>query len=233
MNLVIMQPSYLPWLGYFDLFFQADLFLYYDDVQFDKNGWRNRNRIKTPSGPQWLTVPVLTKGQHKPTNREIQVNDKDPWRRKHFKSIEMNYKKAPHHEEVLELIRPIYGRSWENLYDLIWESNKRLCEYLEIKTKVKTVSELGMALPEGKNEKLIALCKEVGADKFYEPAGGKGYIDPQRFKQSGIELTFQDFHSPVYPQLHGDFIPQLSILDVLFNCGKDSAQYLRAQRTSA
>jgi len=222
-----MQPSYLPWLGYFDLLFQSDLFLVYDTVQFDKDGWRNRNRIKTPQGAQWLTVPVLTKGLNKPTNREIKINRVEPWKRKHLKSLELNYRKAPHFEEIFPLLEGILSKDWEFLIDLNVESLKTLCNYLEIQTSIRFASELKLDLPQDRNDKLIEICHHLKADEFYEPKGGEGYIDAERFKSNGIHLRFQDFQHPTYPQLHGVFVPQLSIVDLLFNCGKESVGILR------
>ncbi len=233
MRLVIMQPSFMPWLGYFDLFLHADLFLVYDNVQYDKDGWRNRNRIKTPNGPQWITVPVLTKGQNKPTNRDIRVNNLENWQRKHLGSLQMNYAKAPYFKEVFPMIESIYTHSWDLLIDLNMACIEKLCQYLGIQTPMRFVSEVKIDLPEGKNEKLIRLCREVGATEFYEPKGGEGYIDPVQFEQAGIRLTFQDYAHPVYPQLHGEFVSQLSTLDLLFNCGPASAEILRASSNLA
>ncbi len=227
MRLVIMQPSYLPWLGYFDLFLKSDLFLVYDNVQFDKDGWRNRNRIKTPNGPQWLTVPVLTKGQDWPTNKEIKINNKEPWKRKHLNGLKMNYAKAPHFQEIYALFEPIYAQEWESLLDLNMACIRTMNDYLGITTPFQFSSDLNLDLPEEKNQKLIEICKHLKADQFYEPEGGKGYIDAECFKSQGIDLTFQNFQHPVYPQLHGPFVPFLSTVDLLFNCGKESIHYLK------
>jgi hypothetical protein len=227
MRLVIMQPSYLPWMGYFDLVLQGDHFLVYDNVQFDKDGWRNRNRIKTPNGPLWLTVPVLTKGQNKPTNREIRINNLEFWAKKHLKSIEQNYKKAPHFEAIYPMIESILSREWNFLIDLNMEFIRKFCEYLKIPGKFGFASELKIDLPEGKNEKLIALCKHFKADEFYEPEGGRGYIEPEMFQSQGIRLTFQNFQHPQYTQLYGAFVSHLSVVDLLFNCGAASEKYIK------
>lgn len=228
MKLVIMQPSYLPWLGYFDLFIQSDLFLVYDNVQFDKDGWRNRNKIKTPQGPQWLTVPVLTKGKERPTNLEIQINTREPWVRKHLKSIEQNYCKSTHFEEIYPLLEEGFYQEYERLIDLNMYFIDAFRRYLGLQTPWQLVSELKLDLPEGKNEKLVALCRHFKADEFYEPSGGKGYIDSPLFEQNGIRLTFQNYHHPVYPQLHGDFVPHLSIIDLLLNCGGKSLAVIKS-----
>ena len=233
MKLVIMQPSYLPWLGYFDLFLSSDLFLVYDNVQFDKDGWRNRNKIKTSNGPLWLTVPVLTTGMNKPTNKDIQINPREPWARKHLKSIEQNYRKAPYFNEIYPLLEKGLTREWKYLLELNMYFIETINQYLGIQTAFKFASEVKLDLPEGKNEKLVALCRHLKADEFYEPAGGKGYIDPGFFEQNGIRLSFQDYQHPVYPQLNGAFVPNLSVIDLLFNRGRDSLAAIQSGNTAA
>lgn len=223
MRLVVMQPSYLPWLGYFDLLIQADLFLFYDTVQYDKDGWRNRNRIKTANGPQWLTVPVLTSGLNKPLIKDIKINNREPWQRKHLKSLQMNYAKTKFYDETYPEVESILSRDWERLMELNEAVIRKLCGMLEIRTSIQRVSELGLDFDEGKNEKLIQICKHVGADEFYEAAGGKGYIEESLFKENGIHLRFQDYKHPVYPQLYGDFVSSLSVVDLLCNCGREDS----------
>ena len=232
MRVVIMQPSYLPWLGYFDLFLASDLFLYYDVVQYDKNGWRNRNRIKTPNGPLWLTVPVLTKGLNKPSNKDVRIDTKEPWQRKHIKSLEMNYRKAPHFDEVFPIFEKVLSQPRESLLDLNTEAISEMSSYLGIHTPSKCVSDLKLDLPDDMeaNRKLIEICKEVGADEFYEPAGGMTYIEPKLFRDEGIRLTFQNYQHPEYSQLHGNFVSHLSTADLLFNCGRESLSVLDTHR---
>jgi len=227
MKLVIMQPSYLPWMGYFDLLLQSDMFLVYDNVQFDKDGWRNRNRIKTPNGPQWLTVPVLTKGMNKPTNREIRINPAEPWQRKHLKSLEMNYRKSPYFGEIYPMMEALLLPQRELLIDLNIDGIKKICDYLEIHTPIQFVSDLKLDLPEDRNGKLIEISCHMKADEFYEPEGGRNYMDTERFAKQGVKVIFQDFKHPVYPQGYGDFVSNLSIVDLLFNCGKGSIDVLK------
>lgn len=235
MNLVVMQPSYIPWLGYFDLMLKADLFLYYDNVQFDKDSWRNRNRIKTPQGAQWLTVPVLTKGLNKPTNGEIQINNNENWKKKHLKSIELNYRKSRFFEQVFPKFETILNQEWDKLIDLNAAFIKEMSSMLGIETTVDYVSNLKLELPDDKNEKLIAICKKVGANQFYEPKGGATYIDGEMFKSRDIQLEMQDFQFPTYPQLFGEFISQLSTIDLLFNLGPEGSReiFLNACKVSS
>lgn len=216
----ILQPGYLPWLGFFEQVYRCDVFVIYDDVQFDKGGWRNRNRIKTPGGPQWLTVPVLTKGKKFPLIKDVQINGSIPWQKKHIKSIKQNYSKAPFFDDYgLELIR-IIDRPWKYLLDLDMELIYWLLNVLGIKTEMVLSSELQV---EGKRvDRLIGIIKKVGGRVFYEGAAGKSYINTDLFEQEGISVVFQDYKHPVYPQLYGDFVSHLSVIDLLFNCGPGS-----------
>ncbi len=223
----ILQPGYLPWLGFFEQVYRCDVFVIYDDVQFDKGGWRNRNRIKTPGGPQWLTVPVLTKGKKFPLIKDVQINGSIPWQKKHIKSIKQNYSKAPFFDDYgLELIR-IIDRPWKYLLDLDMELIYWLLNVLGIKTEMVLSSELQV---EGKRvDRLIGIIKKVGGRVFYEGAAGKSYINTDLFEQEGISVVFQDYKHPVYPQLYGDFVSHLSVIDLLFNCGPGSLDIIIKQ----
>lgn len=219
---VILQPSYLPWLGYFAQLHRSDVFIVYDNVQFDKHGWRNRNRIKTAQGPQWLTVPVSPHG--KPTNREIAIDNKQPWRKKHLASLRQNYARAPFFKDYIGIFDEIYTRDWERLIDLNHECFMALNRALGIEREVHFASEWQV---EGDPvERLIELCRKVGANHFFEGAAGKDYIDAARFTNAGITLEFQDYCCQPYPQQHGEFVPYLSVVDLLFNCGPKSLEIL-------
>ena len=222
---VILQPSYLPWLGYFAQLERSDVFVMYDDVQFDKESWRNRNRIKTAHGPQWLTVPVLTKGKNFPTNREIAINNAIDWRRKHLASIQQNYAKAPFFADYFPLFQKLYAREWNFLLDLNLASFDMFTDALGLRREVRLASELGVG---GSSvQRLIDICHALGANRFYEGAAGKNYIDDTTFTRASIELEYQDYQHPLYPQLHGQFVPHLSIIDLLFNCGCQSLDVLK------
>jgi hypothetical protein len=221
---VILQPSYLPWLGYFAQLHRSDVFVIYDDVQFDKNGWRNRNRIKTAQGAQWLSVPVCTTGQNRPTNRDIGIDNKQAWRKKHQESIRQNYARAPFFNEYFFTFEAIYAREWHRLFDLNIACFETLCRMLGIRREIRLASELGVS---GEStERLIGICQKLGADRFYEGAAGRAYIDDRLFTEAGIAIEYQDYQHPIYPQLHGDFVPFLSVVDLLFNCGPRSLEIL-------
>jgi len=221
---VILQPSYLPWLGYFDQLARSDVFVLYDDVQYDKHSWRNRNRIKTPQGAIWLTVPVLTKAQNWPTNRDVKIDNLHDWRRKHLHSIRQNYAAAEFFRDFVGVFETLYAREWRFLIDLNIESFGILTEQLGLKREIRFSSELNV---EGKGtQRLVDICTKLGASRFFEGAAGRDYIDEAQFQAAGIELAYQEYDHPVYPQLHDPFVPYLSVLDLLFNCGPRSLEVL-------
>jgi hypothetical protein len=224
MRVVILQPSYLPWLGYFDQLYKSDVFVLYDDVQYDKHGWRNRNRIKTPAGPQWLTVPVLTHGRGRPANRDIVIDSRQPWGRKHLEALRANYAKAPAFTEVLTMLEPVLGRSWERLVDVNVALLKALCGMLGLERDIRFSSQLGIA--GDRTERLIGICRALGANRYLSGDAAKDYLDESRFVEHGIALEYHGYRHPTYPQLHGPFVPYLSVVDLLMNHGQASLKIL-------
>ncbi len=226
-RLVILQPGYLPWLGFFDQLHRADEFVIYDDVQYDRRGWRNRNRVKGPQGPIWLTVPVRTKGAFHQTVREARIENSRDWRRRHLETLRRCYRHAPFFEEIMDLLAPIYAAEWELLIDLDLALIRRLAGYLGIDTPLLFASEI--AHGGGKTGRLLRICAARGATHYLTGDAAKGYIDRQAFAEQGITLEFQGYQHPEYPQLFGEFTPYLSIVDLLFNCGPESLAILAGQ----
>lgn len=224
----IHQPQYLPWLGYFDKIDRADVFVILDNVQYKKNEWQNRNRIKTVNGWQWITVPVLYKFPEK--INQVRINNSADWRRKHLQSLITNYKKARFFEDYREIFEDVFSKDWEYLTKINICLIKHFINALCIKTEILTASELGCNLTDEPTERLIDICKWVGSDRYLSGKDGINYLDIERFRKEGIEVIFQDFHSPVYDQLYGPFEPDLSIIDILFNHGKGSLEIIRKQR---
>jgi hypothetical protein len=223
-TLAVLQPGYLPWLGFFDQARRADLFMYYDDVQFDKHGWRNRNRVKSPAGPHWLTVPVLHSGLDFPRILDVELDRRVPWARKHIETIKHFYSRAPYLRRYLPQLEEVLNHSWDRLVDLDFAAAQLLFEWLEVKTPIVRVSELNI---EGtRSERLLNLCKHVGATRYLSGDAARTYLDLDLFGQHGIEVCWQDYHHPVYPQLHGPFVSHLSGLDLILNCGDQSAAIL-------
>ncbi|HEV8227351.1 MAG TPA: WbqC family protein [Methylomirabilota bacterium] len=219
-RIVVLQPSYLPWLGYFDQLYKSDVFVLYDDVQYDKHGWRNRNRIKTDKGPLWLTVPVLTHGQGLPTNRDARIDTRQPWARKHLQALRVNYAKAPAFEEVFGALEPVLGRPWTYLIDLNRAVLETLCRLLGLTRLILLSSELDV--PGQKSERLIGLCRALGAGRYLTGDAASDYLDETQFAAHAIRVEYHHYRHPVYAQLHGEFVPYLSVVDLLMNHGRES-----------
>jgi hypothetical protein len=226
----ILQPGYLPWLGFFEQMHASDIFVIYDDVQYDKHGWRNRNLIKTPQGPRWLTVPVLMNFSQRPLILEVKVNNRENWRKKHLFSIRQNYAKAPFFSRYIDFFAEAYQRDWEYLIDLDLHLLSNLAAFLGIDPG-KIVRSSSLGLTGDRITRLIGICQKLGAATFYEGASGRNYIDEAAFRRQGITVTYQDYQHPSYRQLYGDFTPNLSIIDLLFNCGDESLAILAHQNS--
>ncbi len=227
MIVAVHQPQYLPWLGYFDKMASADVFVFLDNVQYKKNEWQNRNRIKTASGPQWLTVPVTYRfGQR---INEVLINNRESWQKKQKQAIITNYRKAPHWEETSVALEEVFVRSWERLSELNVFTVRRLAQILGISTPLYVASELP-AFPEDPDERLIGITSHFGADTYLAGSGGSKYMNLDKFAEKGIKVQFQQYTHPVYNQLFGDFEPFMSVIDLLFNHGKDSLGILRGEK---
>lgn len=222
----IHQPHYLPWLRYLEKIDRSDVFIVLDDVQYEKNGFQNRNKIKTAQGWSYLTVPIL-----KPTQRpicEIEIDNRTNWREKHARSIELSYRKAPFFEQIWPGLSELYAREWTRLAPL----NRAMLElYLQqagIDTRLVYSSE--MVTVGQSTERLAELCRLVGGDTYLSGAYAvEAYLDPEILRAAGIRLAFQSWTAPVYPQLYpqAGFIPDLAIIDLLFNVGPDAGKVLR------
>lgn len=221
----ILQPGYLPWLGFFEQMYRSDVFVIYDDVQYDKEGWRNRNRIKTTTGTQWLTVPVLVKFDEHPFISEVKIDNQTNWRKKHFFSIRQNYSKSPFFKKYIGIFEEAYSREWEYLIDIDIHFMTALAEPLGMRGK-KIVRSSALNVGGDRLGRLINICKLFNADTFYEGAAGKDYIDDNVFAEHGIKIEYQDYQHPIYKQLYGDFIPYLSVIDLIFNHGEESLSIL-------
>ena len=230
-TLVVLQPGYLPWLGFFDQLQRSDCFIFYDDVQYDKNGWRNRNRIKSTTGePHWLTVPVRV---HSLTQRliETEIDNRAPWPRKHVGTLRQFYAKAPHLNRYLpELENLLLGRNWELLCDLDLAVIKLMCQWLGLERETMRSSEL-LITGDG-SERLVNFCLQVGANHYLSGNAAQEYLDVELFARHGIEVEWQNYKHPTYPQQHGAFVPFLSALDLLFNCGDESAKIISEGSTN-
>ncbi|MFH1878114.1 MAG: WbqC family protein [Candidatus Omnitrophota bacterium] len=226
MRAAIHQPQYLPWLGYFDKMDQSDIFVLLDDVQYKKNEWQNRNRIRTPDGWQWLTVPVIYKfGQ---LIKDIKIDKTRKWGEKHLKSISINYSKALYFDRYFPFFEESLGREWTYLMDI----NNHFIEYFrkELGIKAPVVLSSGMGIKTNKTQRLIDICKSLNADVYLSGGGGADYLEQEKFEENNISLEFQNYIHPAYGQAYGGFCPYLSIADLLFCRGGDSINVIREGR---
>lgn len=231
-TVAIIQPHYLPWLGYFDMIDQVDTFVFLDTVQFVRRSWQHRNRIKTPQGWCWLSLPVSAREGSRPTLHDARIVQGVGWAEQHGRSVSLAYGRAPHWEQ--------WGPWWEALMDrvaggfgltdvtctLVTEIARRV----GIGTTFVRASDLSVGRT-GKDDYLASLCARLGAERYLSPYGSLDYLrDSQAFEQQGIELLFHRYEHPIYPQRFGDFLSHLSIVDVLFNAGPKALDIVRAGR---
>ena len=223
----INQPTYLPWIGYFDLIDQVDIFIYYDDVKITRSYWDVRNKIKSKQGELFLTVPIKRDKSHQNTlfiNADI--NNSINWRAKHLKSFSMNYIKSPYYNEVFEFLSEYLSSQFKVLADLNIGFISNVAKKIGIETATDRASNMGVL--EGESDKrLVSVCNKVTADTYLSPIGSADYIEKKQpggeLIKNKIELYYQNYHHPEYPQLYGEFLSHMSILDMLFNCGFDNA----------
>ena len=228
MRVAIHQPQYLPWLGYLDKLDRTDVFVLLDTVQFKKNEWQNRNRIRTAQGWQYLTVPVL----HEFPQRldQVRINNQTDWRRKHQTALETHYRRAPYYDRYAPAFRALFSRDWERLAPLNVEVIRVLAEAFEIRTRLVEASRFSAR--DDQTGRLVDLCKSLRADRYLAGDGGRAYMNLGEFEEAGISVEFQEFAHPEYAQVYAPFIAGMSAIDLLFNCGRDGIELLRKSRRS-
>lgn len=230
MNCVILQPSYIPWRGYFHQIQKADLFIFYDDVQYDKNGWRNRNRIKTRNGPLWLTIPVLHRGsvsEHTPIN-EMRIDWSKDWARKHWLSIQQAYSKAPYFEKYAVLLEDFYQRKAEYLADFTIDTTIALTRMLG-NENTQFVRSSTLNASGAKTDRLVDLLGKVGATHYISGPAARDYLEEEKLTQAGISLEYMVYQYPQYEQLYPPFEAQVSIIDLLFMTGPQAGGYIEGK----
>jgi len=223
-KVAIHQPHYLPWLGYLAKWAEADLFVFLDTVQFEKNGWQNRNRIKTAAGPQWLTVPV--RAQLGMSITDVAIDISQPWARRHLRAIELAYGRAAAWARYGDDIRAFYAQPWHALAGLAVANARWLARTVGIATPSRLASELTVTATDP-TERLVELCRAVGATTYLAGRDGVQYMDLKRFRHAGLEVRAQAYEHPTYSQLHGAFVPFLSGLDLVLTNGPDALTILR------
>ncbi len=226
-KIAIIQPNYIPWKGYFDIINMVDEFILLDDVQYTKRDWRNRNKIKTPKGLMWLTIPVEVKGKYHQKIKDVKVSDKN-WNKKHWLSIVHNYSRAKYFKKYREYFQELYLNCKEEyLSQINFNFIKAINEILNIKTIIRFSGEF--RLLEGKNERLIEICKQCGANIYLSGPSAKNYLDEELFKKEGITVEWMDYSGyPEYNQLYPPFEHFVSIIDLIFNEGPNSTNFMKS-----
>jgi hypothetical protein len=212
------QPNFAPWLGFFDKARHCDVLVLLDTVQFIKRGYQNRTRIKTASGSQWLTVPVISKGRYDQATRDVEIDETARWRQAHLRTLRTILARAPHRDALMDLVEPFY--SWDDVHKLVKLNIallRTVAERLDIGTRLVLASELEAV---GSSTALmVSLTRAAGGDVYLSGPTGRKYLEPELFAAAGLELRYHEFTSFEYPQLHGGFVPGLSCFDYIANCG--------------
>lgn len=225
-KIAILQSNYIPWKGYFDLIAAVDEFIIYDEMQYTKNDWRNRNKIKTKNGVEWITIPVRVENLHQKINETIIFDLK--WAKKHKATLQTNYGKAKSFNETKEFIFDIYNKveNIKNLSQINYIFIKSICEYLGISTKISLSTDY--LLVEGKTERLVDLCLQSNATHYLSGPSAKDYIDEKLFDKNQISLEWMEYSNyKEYEQLNPEFEHSVSILDLIFNEGANARSYLK------
>lgn len=229
-KIAILQSNYIPWKGYFDMIDSVDEFIFYDIVQYTKQDWRNRNKIKTVNGTILLSIPVSMANRTTTNINSILVSD-NIWAKKHWNAINLNYTKSPYYKKYKEYFHDLYNECKQ--YNLLSRINYKFIlainELLGIKTKMSYAEDYNII--DGKTERLISLCQQAGADEYVSGPAAKSYIDEKQFVDAGIKLTWFDYDGyKEYPQLYGEFEHNVSIIDVIFNTGEDAKYYFKKHK---
>lgn len=227
-RVAVVQSNYIPWKGYFDLIAAVDEFILYDEVQYTRRDWRNRNQIKTSQGVQWLTVPVQVKGKYYQTIRETAIDGSD-WAVSHWQTLQLNYRRAPFFNEVAAYIEPLYRhKQYTMLTDLNHTFITAICAYLGITTKISFSWDYAVPETENRTERLKRLVGAAGGTTYISGPSAKSYMQEDIFTESSMEVVWFEYGDyPPYEQLWGDFTHGVTILDLLFNCGKDAPKYMK------
>jgi len=227
-RVAIVQSNYIPWKGYFDLINSVDEFVLFDDMQYTRRDWRNRNKIKTPQGLKWLSIPVKVKGKYYQKINETKIEKRD-WANKHWKTISMNYRDSPHFKKFENEIGELYhlAGSLDYLSEINLLFIVKLCKILGISTTIRRSEEF--ALVEGKSERLLGICQDANANIYISGPAAMGYLDESCFSKAGIEVSWMNYDGyPQYCQPFGEFEHGVSILDLIFCTGSQGTQFMKS-----
>ncbi len=225
----ILQPTFLPWLGYFEMIHSSDIFVVFDHVQFVRKSWQQRNKIKTSNGIVTLTVPIKKTIRESPINKIDISYDHGNVLEKYWKTIELAYGKAQYFDNYENQFKTIFFQKYTKLIDLNVELIKTICNILKINTKIIFSSNfLNKSSKINKTENVVTLCKNIGIDELYDAKGAENLLESDIFDRENIKINFQNYEHPKYNQLWGDFVPYLSVIDLLFNHGNESLKIINS-----
>lgn len=228
MIVTIMQPAYLPWLGYFDRIASSDLLIFLDHVQIENgSSFTNRNRIRSATGSQWLTVPIRNSGSAPRAIDRVQIVNDRPWRKKHWTSIRSNYAKARHFDTYAEELSDYFDGEQSLLVDTLLDGYHLLAGMLGLATTTLRSSRMGATSSKG--DLILDLCRSVSASRYISGPFGRDYLDREAFERAGIDLVFHDYDHPTYEQVYPGFEPYMSVIDVLLNHGPQALKIVRGQ----
>jgi hypothetical protein len=227
-RIAIIQSAYIPWRGFFDLLARCDEYVIFDSVQFVKRHWHNRNRIKTPQGPMWLTIPVVSKGRYEQPIDEVEIEK--PWAEKHWRALELAYRRAPFFDSFAPTLRSWYERADKEtrLTEINALFLREIADLLGLGTRI--VRDTAYPQHGAKTERLLGIARAAGADRYLSGPSAKAYFDEPMFAAIGIRVEWMSYEGyPEYPQLHGGFEPAVSVIDLIFNVGPQARRYLGAE----
>ncbi len=227
MTCVILQPSYLPWRGYFHQIYKADTFVFYDDVQYDRDGWRNRNRVKTAAGAKWLTIPLASRGEHwkELTIKDMRTAANENWGHRHWETIRHSYHKAPYFERYRAMVEQWYATDAENLADFTIATTVELARALGVE-HTRFVRSSSLQVRGAKTERLLAILQQLGAARYVSGPAAKNYLDVAALEAAGIAVEWMRYEYQEYPQLFPPYDGQVSALDLLLNVGPRAGEYI-------
>jgi len=228
MTVSVHQPQYLPWLGYFHKIYYSDTFVFFDDVQYKKREYQNRNRIRTKNGRMWLTVPVVKNEEPYPNISDVYIDNSQDWRSRHWRALYLNYGRAAFFKKYSDFFEDLYKKEYKRLTDLNICIARHINSILGIDKPIYLSSQLDIKTTG--TQHIIDVCKRLKADTYLSGIGGKDYLEEDKFKAHSIKLVYQDFKHPIYTQLNmkdeKDFIPYLSVIDLIFNHGPKSVDII-------
>jgi hypothetical protein len=225
-TVAIVQSNYIPWKGYFDLIAMADEFIIYDDMQYTRRDWRNRNKVKSPSGPLWLTIPVEVKGKFSQSIKDTRIADPG-WPQSHWKTIRHNYAHARHFHDYHDVFEELFlGCNEHLLSNVNLRFLSAICGLLDIRTTIRR--SMDYAIIDGKTERLVDLCVQAGATEYLSGPSARGYLDERQFRDAGVPVRWMDYANyPEYPQVHPPFDHAVSVIDLILNTGPAARSFMK------